>query len=1026
MRRFQQELALEHGFVDASCHITFARLRRLCLPYTSLKRRQLQGARERLLLRQVVEVALGHFSGEGVLGKLSPAALGDVLERLIAELAILPGESGRIIEWLLDHHRKHKLYELGTLFSVWRAIIGQEGYADRLDVNQAILRLLKGSRDQWPPLLRDARRVTFRGVRWLNPFEEVCVLALNQKLKVGVESALPLSHAEAAGDRIGQRIRSEIMDRPWAVWAEDLGDALAVESPELLAPADSARIHFSRSSGAYGEIEDLARRICWTLDKGKIPPNRIALIVPNMGAVQDIIPHVFGRFEVPYFFRRGRPVLSSPCVKAFLGWLSFPLHPERDMLIDLLRNPALQLEDREEQVKNIFKKKTPPLVDPESYPWFRGRSACSGRQAADILEAYIVEPDDHFNSEALKGVIATLEDIGEQMLPLAELVDLIEGLLEDTTVKPRDSHDQGVWVLNPHDAVGLEFDLILFAGLNEGEFPSTPQQDALLSDTERYRLREHLAAEGRTLPAMAMAEASVKYAQESVMFLCAMGMAREQLVFSYQAADQEGNEKGEGEYYRKLWNIAGWCAQDTFTLSPYDEWRIGELEDSNVFADHVQEQRSVDRADRVPMPGESFLAFVPPPLCRAVDEMLQSAVQNECKNGDAVDEAETSLRPPIEHLVSMLRIERERDLFLNTPVHEREESLYSGQIGGATERVAEWLETRQEVSPTALETLAHCRYIFLLDKVFGLDEQRLVDDTPDPMDRGTLIHSILKEIYSAIASGTSGIDVPRCWAVRTSNGWRLCGKDGVDAMPLAVFKPARKNEYEAFARKVAAKRLRQAELGHPGVWAAEQEKVLEQVLNFVRFDAETCEAENRYPALFEFRFSGDTALDLEEVRLRGTVDRIDLLFSEAGELQRMRVLDYKGSSRVRSKHDDYIDDILLNLDCQLPVYALAAQQHFFGVFNSDEVNAMTESGYLFYQRDVKEIGKTFKKSLIALDEPGLVEGFLSTLKDNIRRLKAGDFAVDPLIEAYNDYRSVCRTESVRREDLERPILCSTS
>jgi RecB family exonuclease len=1018
MRRFQQELALEQGFVDASCHITFARLRKLCLPYASLKQAQLQGAREQLMLRQVVEVALGHFSKKGTLGRLSPSALNDVLERLIAELSILPGETAKIIDWLLDHHRTHKLYELGTLFSVWRAIIKQEGYADRLDVNQSILRLLRGSRDNWPPLLRDTDRITFRAVRWFNPFEEVCVLALNHKLKVGIESALPPAHAEAAADRMGQRIRAEIMDQPWAVWAEDLGDALAVESPDLLEPADSARINFSRSSGAYGEIEDLARRICWNLEKGNMPPNRIALVVPDMGAVQDIIPHVFSRFEIPYFFRRGRPVLSSPCVKAFLGWLSFPLHPERDVLIDLIRNPALHVANREEGVKDLFRKKTPPLVNPESLPWFRGRSECSGRQAALLLEEHVVEPDDHFNSEALKAVTATLDDIGEQVLPLVDLVDLLEGLLEDATVKPRDSHDQGVWVLNPHDAVGLDFDLILFAGLNEGEFPSSPQQDALLSDTERYRLRQHLVEQGAPLPTMAMPDASVRCAQESVLFLCAMGMAREQVVFSYQASDQEGNEKSEGEYYRKLWNLAGWSAQDTFLLSPYDEWRIAILDRNNMFADHVQKQRATDRTDRVPMPGESFLAFVPPPLCRAADEMLQSAVQEELKDCESIDVPETSRRLPIDHLVSMLDIESERAQFLNTPINERGKSVYCGQIGTATERIANWLEERREISPTALETLTHCRYIFLLDKVFGLDEQREMSDTPDPMDRGTLIHSILKEIYSAIANGESGIDVPRYWSVKTAAGWRLRTEEGIDAIPLATFVSARKDEYESYARQVTSERLRKAKLGHPGVWAAEREKVLEQVLNFVRHDVDTCESENRYPALFEFGFSGDTALDLGDVKLRGTIDRIDLVFAENGELQKIRVLDYKGSSRVRSKAEEYRDEIRLNLDCQLPTYALAAQQHFFGEFNSEAVNAMTESGYLFYQRELKEVAKTSKKSLVSLDEPELVSGFMSTLIENLRRLRAGDFAVDPLIKAYADYASICRTEAVNREDLE--------
>ena len=159
-------------------------------------------------------------------------------------------------------------------------------------------------------------------------------------------------------------------------------------------------------------------------------------------------------------------------------------------------------------------------------------------------------------------------------------------------------------------------------------------------------------------------------------------------------------------------------------------------------------------------------------------------------------------------------------------------------------------------------------------------------------------------------------------------------------------------------------------------------------------------------------------MELGEVRLKGKIDRVDLVFADTGELKKIRVLDYKGSSRARSKQEEYIDEIRRNLDCQLPVYAFAAQQHFLGDSNTAEANAMTEAGYLVYQRKYSDIQKTLAKCLVPLDEPEMVEGFLATLNENLRRLKSGDFAVDPLIETYNDFQSVCRTDAVAREDLD--------
>ena len=1017
LRRYQQDQALEHGWVNASGHTTFARLRKLCLPYVRLKGRRMNAAEQLLMRRQVVEVAQGHFAGEGTLGSLSDTALSAVLDQLIGELASLPGETTRIIDWMLDRPRNHKLYQLGTLFSVWRAVIKQEGLVDSLDVNLSLLKLLKSGRPNWPPLLRDTKGLTFRSVRWFSPFEEACILALNQKVKIRIESALPPAHAEAAADRLGQRIHSEIMAQPWAMWAEDLGDALAVDSPDVLQLDDTGRIGFSRSSGAYGEIEDLARRICWHLESHPIPPNRIALVVPNIGAVQDIIPHVFSRFRIPYYFRRGRPVLSSPCVKAFLAWLSFPLRPERDVLIDLIRNPAIVFDRREETVAELLK--APPRINPAAIPFLRRMDRCSGQQAAELLKERIVEPDDHFNAEALKAVGAALEGFGEHAIPMRDLIDLLEELLEDATVRPRDSHEQGIWVLNPYDAVGLDFDIVLFAGLNEGEFPAVPQQDALLSDDERQWLRRHLEEQGRRLPSLALPKADVLFEQQSVLFLSVLGMAREQLVLSHQSADQEGNEKSGSEYFRKLWNLAGWCAQEAIVPNPYDQWRIGRLGDDCVFARHLAAQQVVDPEDRMPMPGESFLTPVPLPLCRASDEALQAAVFNGGTTSSSSGDSGDAVPPEnLEHLVNMLNIEFEREAYLDAPVEDRAPSTYCGQIPVLKEKVSAWLESKKEWSPTALEALAHCRYIFLLERIFGLRDERTADDMPDPMDRGSLIHSMLHEIYTAIAHGEAGMDVPRRWAVKTNAGWQRRNEGGTDALPLAVFVPELENEYVIFARQVAEKRMDQAALGHPGVWAAEREKVMEQVLNFVRHDANTCAAENRFPALFELKFGGDTAVELGDLRLKGIIDRIDLVFAESGDLEKVRVLDYKGSSRSRSRKEDYLDEIRRNLDCQLPVYAMAAQQHFFGESNTETANGKTEAGYLMYERDPSKIDRAIKKSLVPMDEPGLLDEFLETLFQNICRLKEGDFSIDPLIASYNDYESICRTTAVDREELE--------
>ena len=171
--------------------------------------------------------------------------------------------------------------------------------------------------------------IVFRDIRFFSPFEEEVVLLLKHHFQVSVQSSLPPSYYEANSEILCQRIICEDQTNYWVDWIEDISDALIMNNPEILSHQDHSLLDFSHSAGTYGEIEDLARRIIWYMEKKNTPSYSFAIVVPNLSIVQDIIPHVFSRFGLEYYFRRGRPALSSPCIKAFIGWISFPLNAER-------------------------------------------------------------------------------------------------------------------------------------------------------------------------------------------------------------------------------------------------------------------------------------------------------------------------------------------------------------------------------------------------------------------------------------------------------------------------------------------------------------------------------------------------------------------------------------------------------------------------------------------------------------------------------------------------------------------------
>ena len=146
--------------------------------------------------------------------------------------------------------------------------------------------------------------------------------------------------------------------------------------------------------------------------------------------------------------------------------------------------------------------------------------------------------------------------------------------------------------------------------------------------------------------------------------------------------------------------------------------------------------------------------------------------------------------------------------------------------------------------------------------------------------------------------------------------------------------------------------------------------------------------------------------------IKGTVDRVDLLFDEAGSLSALQVLDYKGSSREESKSELYAERVMEALDCQLPLYAFAAQQFFFGRFNESKLNDQTWAGYIITERDPKAFPGKRKKALLPMSWPEMAEQFVASLCAQLDRVREGDFSVDPYHAGFENYAAVLRNNPI--------------
>ena len=130
LRRYQMKQALADGFCRTAGHFSISGLLR-SLRDAAVEPVAIRSSVSNVLGRkQAVETARGHFDDRGSLAQLSSSACEVVLEKVEKELAQLPLQAEKILEWLHSHPAGHRLHQIGLLYEIWRAQGQQEGVLD--------------------------------------------------------------------------------------------------------------------------------------------------------------------------------------------------------------------------------------------------------------------------------------------------------------------------------------------------------------------------------------------------------------------------------------------------------------------------------------------------------------------------------------------------------------------------------------------------------------------------------------------------------------------------------------------------------------------------------------------------------------------------------------------------------------------------------------------------------------------------------------------------------------------------------
>ena len=442
-----------------------------------------------------------------------------------------------------------------------------------------------------------------------------------------------------------------------------------------------------------------------------------------------------------------------------------------------------------------------------------------------------------------------------------------------------------------------------------------------------------------------------------------------------------------------------------------------QLTENNFLERYFKKQIQTDFFDRKPMPGESFFSFIPLELCISEDETMQSILSDR----DVIDLPSNN---PHDFIFRNILIEKERQNYLSSSNENRFPSEYCGHLNQMIPFLNKKLNSFKKLSPTSLEELIRCRYLFLIKKVLDIRPIQLNDDFPNPLDRGSLIHNILHDIYESLQNGKSKIILSKAWLINTNGKWKYSKtRNSKKSFPLLVLSKDKEKEILLYAETVTSyhiemvnKQNQRFGYGNKTIWSIECEKILQSVRTILTQDINSADSTDpSYPVLFEYNFGKNNteSISLGGINLIGKIDRVDVSFnSENNHLQYIFILDYKGSNPHSKKL--MIERIRNALDCQLLIYAFVIQKYLFNNFNKENLNNIMKIGYIPYNQNNSHKNKDFRKSVIALEEfPKLADEFIKTVEIYIECMKNGNFSTDPYHEMYDNYTSVVRNEMLK-------------
>jgi len=774
------------------------------------------------------------------------------------------------------------------------------------------------------------------------------------------------------------------------------------------------------TSGRRAEVQQIAHRVKTLLLDGGAQPHQVAVVARDLASYSRALIEVFEEAGLPLYVATPEPVGARPPVQAALDILRVPANGyQRDDVLRLLKSNYLDLSricpdagvtpDEVERLAceanilggreqwrerlQVYRSRIQGELATrrqgereEEEQWFSESDEQLGADLAVIERAQVLL-DALFASlerlssvaspaEHVESLVALMTDFGlqarvgqvdrasvaaanvrafgrfleglrelwgaEKQLGLSRPLTLDEfyrDVLEmSQTVQYQRHGGSGGRVLGVRadDARQLDFEHVFVVGLCEGEFPRTPREEALYSDQERRQLgRAGIALEPKV---------DEQY-RDAFLFYSVATAAHAHLCLSYPTVDPEGREVIRSYY-------------------------LDEVE--RCFARPVEPQR-YDLAHLVADFGE-----ITNPR-----ELLERSSFELYGRDQLIGERRLDWGRSAINVVAGCSGELLRNVHGATLVEDRRDSLeppdeYDGVLSAeaAVARLAEQFGVEHPFSAAQLAAYGRCPFAFFCERVLELEEMQTPSEEVEARLLGSLVHRCLSNFFTR-------------WREHKENG-RLEEGDLDAARDLM----------DAIINEVFEETVRRGHVADEVVFAISREEVRRDLHLLLGYEITEMQADGARPALFEQDFGMGAAerpslLEIGEgddaIRLRGRVDRLDLLPSEDA-IPHFAVYDYKLSGGPS------VSAIRSGEDFQLPVYALAARE----LVLQDPRAVCERWAYYRTRRPHKLEGKPGK------DVDELLDAAIHHALAHAGAIRAGIFQPAPQDCRYCQYRSACR------------------